>query len=144
MQDLIASRNNWKKFFDNFSRRNRSRLVSIEVFGEMGAQRQVKKMPLSGIVFESRSNDSLSLEIMLENRRAGEASHFTHFIPNVRNVCPKQSPGGRDEALEVEGADGSKILLKFEQLPELTAGALYAVAAADGGGDFTARRDRLW
>jgi hypothetical protein len=131
MQGLTNDPNNWKEFFDNFSKRNKSRLVSVEIFNEFGAQKEVKKMPLSGIVFESRSRtDSSSLEIMLENRRSNQLSHLTHFIPNVKNVLPKKYADGCDEALEVEDAEGNKTLLTFEKLPELRAGAVATAAAA--------------
>jgi hypothetical protein len=59
----------------------------------------------------------------------GKAAHLTHSLNNVRNVFPKQSLDGRDEALEIEDADGNKILLIFEHLPELGAGAMRAAAS---------------
>lgn len=133
MTELTMNQTEWKEFFDNFSKRNQSRLVSVEIFSEFGAQKEVRKMPLSGIVFEAGRKDSSFLEIMLENRRAGGGNHLTHFISNVQNVFPKRHLDGCDEALEIEDADGNKTLLTFEQLPELRAGAFYATAC-----------DRIW
>ncbi len=132
MQKTMIDRNDWKQFFDDFSERNQSRLVSVEILDEFGAQKEVKKMPLSGIVLETGRKNSSVVEIMFENRRTGGGNHLTHFISNVQSVFPKQFiDGGGDEALEIEDAGGNKTVLVFEKLPELRAGAYYA---ATGGG----------
>lgn len=127
MQELKINPNQWKSFFDDYSRRNQSRLVSVEIFSELGAQKEVRKMSLSGIVFENGKKDSSFLEIMFENRQ-NDGNHLTHFIPNVQNVFPKRYADGCDEALEIEDTEGNKTLLVFERLPELRAGAFYMTA----------------
>jgi hypothetical protein len=136
MQDLEIKQNEWKKYFDDFSKRNQSRFVSVEILGETGAQKEVRKMPLSGIVFENRKGSSSFLEIMFEIRDGDgrNASHLTRFIANVQSVLPKRFPDGCDEALEIADASGAKTLLVFEKLPELRAGAFVAVAAAAAAG----------
>jgi hypothetical protein len=131
MQELRINQTEWKSFFDAFSKRNQSRLVSVEIFNEFGAQKEVKKMPLSGIVYENGKKNSSFLEIMFENRRTEGGNHLTHFIPNVQNVFPKKYDDGCDEALEIEDSEGNKTLLVFERLPELKAGA-YCMAAGAG------------
>lgn len=128
MKELTVQQTEWKRFFDDFSKRNQTRLVSVEILNEFGAQTEVKKMPFSGIVFETDKANSSFLEIMFGNRRRGENNHLTHFIPNVRDVFPKQAFDGCDEALEVIDAEGNKTLLTFEKLPELRAGAFYMTA----------------
>lgn len=128
MQKTMIERNDWKKFFDDFSQRNQSRLVSVEILDELGAQKEVKKMPLSGIMLENDRKNSSIVEIMFENRRTGGGNHLTHFISNVQGVFPKQFNDGCDEALEIEDASGNKTVLIFEKLPPLRAGAYYAAA----------------
>jgi hypothetical protein len=129
MNGLKIDQNGWKEYFDEFSRRNRARIVSVEIFGEFGVQKEIKKMPLSGVVFENGKDDSSFLELMFENNRSGEKNHLTHFIAGVQNVFPKQTIDGRDEALEIEDAGGNKTLLVFEHLPELGAGSFHAAAS---------------
>ena len=130
MPELKTNHNEWKSFFDDFSRRNRSRLVSVEIFSESGAQKEVRKMPLSGMVYETDKRDSSFLEIMFENSRAEGGNHLTHFIPNIQNISPKKFDDGCDETLEIEDAEGTKTLLVFERLPELRAGAFSMTAGA--------------
>jgi hypothetical protein len=128
VQELKLNHKELKSFFDDFSRRNQARLVSVEIFGEFGAQKEVKKMPLSGIVYESDKRDSSFLEIMFEDRRIKGGTHLTHFIPNIQNISPKKYDDGCDEALEIKDSEGNKTLLVFERLPELRAGAIYMTA----------------
>lgn len=128
MRRIRIEQNDWKEFFDDYSRRNCTRIVSVEIFSDLGAQKKIKKMPLSGMVFEKRCEESSFLELMFGKKRAG-GNHLTHFIKNVQNVSPKQNIDGRDEALEIEDASGNKTLLVFEHLPELGAGAFHATAS---------------
>jgi hypothetical protein len=126
---LKINNDNLSEFFRDFSRRNHARIVSVEILDELGVQREIKKMPLSGIAFERGRKNTPSVELMFENHPLGKAAHLTHSISNVRNVFPKQRLDGRDEALEIEDAEGNKVLLIFEQLPELGAGAMRAAAS---------------
>ena len=144
MSRFEIKRNEWKEYFDDFSRRNRSRLVSVEIFSEMGAQKEVRKMPLSGIVFEANGQKNSSvLEIMLESRRE-ESAHLTHFIRDIQSVQPRVG-FDRDEALVIEDRDGTKTLLTFERLPDLRAGAFVTAAGAGvSAAVIGTPRDRLW
>ena len=123
----------WKRFFDDFSERHQSRLVHVVVFDSTGAQKDVRKMPLSKIVYKNGGENSSFLEIIFENRHADKGeSRPTRSIPNVKSLFSKTRGAELDssEAIEIEEVGGDKILLMLEKSPELRARALRAQAGS--------------
>ena len=118
MQDEIRQEQ-WAEFFKAFSERNQARPTRLETLGALGGPEE-RHLPFGGISYEHKG--APTLQIMLGGSTAQDARHLMHTIPHVRHVFVKQSPDGRDEALEIEDNDGVKTLLQFEALAELTAG----------------------
>jgi Family of unknown function (DUF5335) len=114
-----VERGQWAAFFDEFSKRNRSRATRLETFSDLGAQEEERNLPLNGISVEETGTDAPRIEIMLGGERPKDERHLTHTIARAVHVIPKTDSNGRDEALEIEDADGVKTLLRFESLPEL-------------------------
>jgi len=112
-------RGKWAAFFGEFSKRNRSRATRLETFGDLGAQEEERNLPLNGISVEESGADAPRIEIMLGGVSPSDERHLTHTIARAAHVFPKTDDDGRDEALEIEDADGVKTLLRFETLPEL-------------------------
>ncbi len=112
-------RDQWEKYFGEFSKRNRSRATRLETFGNMGAQEEERNLPLNGISVEKSGPDAPRIEIMLGGVSPSDERHLTHTIARAAHVFPKTTAGGVDEALEIEDADGVKTLLQFESLPKL-------------------------
>lgn len=56
---------------------------------------------------------------MLGGESLSDERHLTHTIARATRVTPKTGADGRDDALEIEDADGVKTLLRFESLPKL-------------------------
>ena len=111
----ILDRSVWINYFNEFSRRNRSRRTQLEVFGENGAQTEEQGLLFSGIDMENRSA-LVNVEIMFGAGDRRTDPHLTHMIANVREITPKRGPDGRDEALEIVGADETS-LLRFDAQP---------------------------
>ncbi|HEX5085626.1 MAG TPA: DUF5335 family protein [Blastocatellia bacterium] len=112
-------RDQWARFFDEFSKRNLSRPTRMETFGDLGAQEEEQNLPLNGVSVNEKGTDAPQIEIMLGAGSAGDERHLTHTIARAARVFTKTSADGRDEALEIEDADGVKTLLQFESLPKL-------------------------
>jgi len=112
-------RGHWAGFFDEFSRRNWSRATRLETFGDLGAQEEERTLPLNGISVEETGAGAPRIEIMLGGESPTDERHLTHTIARAARVTPKTDADGRDEALEIEDADGVKTLLRFESLPKL-------------------------
>jgi hypothetical protein len=117
MQDEIK-RENWTEYFKGFSKRNQGRSTMLEVFGEIGAQREERHLPLAGVSVEDSGKDAPRVEIMLGG---DDLRHMTHTITRVNRVMRKLGADGRDDAIEFEDAGGEKTVLQFEALAELKA-----------------------
>jgi len=103
----------WINYFNEFSKRNHSRPTQLEVFGENGAQTAERGLSFAGISLE-QGNGSPVVEIMLGGVDGLETRHLTHVVSNVHQITPKRGLDGRDEALEIVGAEGETSLLRFE------------------------------
>jgi Family of unknown function (DUF5335) len=110
-------RNEWVDFFNGFSKRHEGWLVNVRVVGaDIGAQREFKQFPLVGISADLKDNEAFV------NITVGKTAqeHMTHSVNGATRVWLKQADNGADEALEVEGKDGTKTLMTFRAsvLPE--------------------------
>lgn len=109
----------WGKFFDNFSRRHEGWMVTLEILGaEIGAQVAEQELALNGIVDEWDDIKGNAIMIMVG---AKPDAHVTHTIGNATQVSLEQTDGGADVALAIKSADGTTALLRFRSpmLPEL-------------------------
>ncbi len=114
MQTKEIPQNQWRKFFDDFSKQREGWVIDLEVVGgEIGDQQEVNDLPLVGISADVKGSER-RLEIA-----AGQTtdSHVTHIINRPKRVWIKQ-PG---EVIEIESEDGTKTILTFELVqPEQT------------------------
>jgi hypothetical protein len=100
----------WAEFVNEFSQYNWGRLTRLEIFGELGAQEEERRLPLNGVTLDLNGHDAPRLAIMLGEN----TEHLTHTITQVTRLFPKRAVTGKDEALEIEDANGEKTLLQFE------------------------------
>lgn len=113
MSDTIEVRN-WANYFKSFSTKNFKRRVKLEIFGELGALEQVRKLPLAGIYVELTGKNAPRVEILLGGISAKEIDYLTHTISNVKTIMTLSDSENLDNAIEFESADGTKTLMSFE------------------------------
>jgi hypothetical protein len=124
-------REQWNRFFDDFSKPRLGWIVSLEVFGSaIGAQEAATGLPLKGISSEPNGRAS-RIEITVGGWK--QRVHLTHTIEAPTRVWhdrPETRIDGAREAIEVESEDGTATLLAFRRvlaqqverlLPERTA-----------------------
>lgn len=117
-------RDQWQTYLAEFSKRNSGRPVNLEVLSEeLGDQEEAQMLPLEGITLETKGSQAASVEIMLGGTGAADDRNLTHTVSQVRLIVPKVGADGREEALEIEAEDGTKIILVFKALPELAEAA---------------------
>ena len=119
MKTKEIQRNEWPKFFDNFSRQHEGCLVTLEVFGtEFGAQVQQRELAFEGIVDEWDEVQGNRIVIMVG---AKPEDHITHSISRPMQVSVEQTDEGTDAVLAIMSADGVIALLRFRSpmLPEM-------------------------
>lgn len=114
----------WQTYLDDFSKRNSGRLADLEVLSEeLGTQEEAAMLPFEGITLETKGSMASSVEIMLGGKGAADDRNVTHTVTQVRLIVPKIGTDGREDALEIEAEDGTKIILVFRALPELAEAA---------------------
>ena len=101
----------WKDFFDEFTRRHEGWLVTVEIFGEMGAQVEAEERPLKGIFAERKKGSS-------------EIETFTHVVAHPSSVRVEETSEGAESALEIRSKDEGTTLVRFRAtaLPETVDG----------------------
>jgi hypothetical protein len=118
MQTVEIARNQWRGVLDDFSRKYRGKLVSLDVLGpSLGAQPGVRDLPLIGIAAEPGAQGAISIAAA---RSADD--HLTHTIQSPTHIWIERSDEGTDVALEVESADGLKTILRFKTILPSQAG----------------------
>jgi hypothetical protein len=114
----------WHTYLDEFSKRNGGRMAGLEVISEeIGTQQEAELLRFEGITLETKGSLATSVEIMLGTSGAVDNRNLTHTIKQVRRIVPKSGADGREDALEIEAADGAKTILIFKAVAELTASA---------------------
>jgi hypothetical protein len=106
-------RTEWTDFFCRFSDQHDDEAVKVELIGaEIGAQIEGRELHLRGISPARHLQESdLALELDSVDGR-----HLTHMIQKPTHVWLQQTTDKTDEALEIESADGTKMLLRFSPL----------------------------
>jgi hypothetical protein len=112
----------WRDFFDSFSRQHEGWIVTLEILGaEIGAQVEERELAFEGIVDERDEIQGNEIMIMVG---AKPDDHITHGISHPTQVSLEQTDEGADVALAIKSADGTTALLRFRSpmLPEMVDG----------------------
>ena len=120
------AREQWNRYFDDFSKRHEGWIVTLEVIGaDIGDQEEANGLPLVGI-----SADLKDREDRLEIITGGKTNEdVTRFVDTPKHVWVKESKTPGDEAVEIESEDGTRTLLTFQHItPERTERQLPAQA----------------
>jgi hypothetical protein len=113
MPDQEIPRQQWVKFFDEFSKSHQGWIVSWEVLGlRLGDQEKTRRLPLVGISADLKGNKP-RIDIMVGGRLD---AHVTQIIETPKRVMfkPPDQPG--HEAIEVETDDGLTTLITFQHI----------------------------
>jgi len=126
MRTRDIPREQWVRFFDDFSKNHEGWIVSLEVLGsDIGDQEEADRLPLVGISADLKAHED-RLEIIVGGRPEADV---TRFIERPKHVWVKEPRIPGDEAIEIESEDGIKTLLNFHHVrPEETERQLSAGA----------------
>ena len=126
MQTREIPREQWIRYFDDFSKKHEGWVVTLEVVGsDLGAQEEASGLPLVGVSADVKAREN-RIEIIVGGRPDVDV---TRFIDTPKKVWFKESGTLGEEAIEVESEDGTKTILNFNRvLPEQTERQLSAGA----------------
>ncbi|HEY2970933.1 MAG TPA: DUF5335 family protein [Pyrinomonadaceae bacterium] len=117
-------RNEWRSFFDVFSRQHEGWLATLEILGrEVAAKQEPRESAFKGITLTSVVGESEALAINLGKT---PEDHVKHTVIEPKHVLLVQTSEGANAALEIESADETKTLLRFRSalLPEFVDGVV--------------------
>jgi len=110
MRTIEIPRNEWGRRLDEFSSAHDGSLVSVEVLApEVGAQPQIRAMPLRGVTADADTSGP-AITIVAER---GNGDEITHIIHQPTHVRLERTNEGDDVALEIESGEGTTAILRF-------------------------------
>lgn len=122
METREIPRDEWRSFFDIFSRQHAGLLVILEVFGQEGdAQQEPRELPLKAISVTPTVDKSTAIAIELGK---SPEDHVKHAVIEPTHVWLTRTPEGANAALKIESADKTKTVVRFRSavLPEFVDG----------------------
>ena len=115
-------RTEWAPFLDAFSRQHEGWLTTIEVVTSgLGAHREVRDKPLTGITEDRKRGDAASVTVSAGER---PEDHVTHVIERPSRVALELTEEGAHKGLRIESESGEMTLVLFRTpaLPETVDG----------------------
>jgi hypothetical protein len=113
MQTREIPREQWVRYFDDFSKKHEGWIVTLEVLGsDLGDQEEASRLPLVGLSADVKAGEN-RIEIIVGGRPDADV---TRFINAPKHVWVKEPGIPGDEAVEVESEDGTKTLLNFHHI----------------------------
>ena len=110
MQTYEIPRDRWPVDVMAFGETHRRWLASVEVLDdEMGAQPEVRDLPLEGISVEPPDKGALVSIFMVRS----PDDHLTHQIQNPTHIRIEQSEDDREAAMQIEAADGTSTIVRL-------------------------------
>lgn len=110
MDSTEIPREQWLKFFDDFSKKHEAWIVNWEVLGrDIGDQEKTNRLPLVGITVDVKARRP-SIDIIVGGRLE---AHVTQVIEMPKRVWFKHPDIPGHEAIEIETDDGRVTLVTF-------------------------------
>lgn len=107
----------WRPFFDVFSKQHPGTTATVEVIGsDVGAQEEARKLPFVGISLDAKGSERGSITVMLGTE---PDDHVEHLIEHPVHVWLLTGDDGESDALEIEAADSTKTIVQLQPLPAL-------------------------
>ena len=111
METRKIPRDEWKSFFDIFSREHKGWLAKLEIFAqEVDAQQEPRELPLKDITLTSVVGESEAIAINLGKT---PEDHVKYTVIEPTHIWLAQNPEGANAALEIESADETRTQLRF-------------------------------
>jgi hypothetical protein len=104
----------WKAFFETFSRRHEGWLTSVEVYGsDIGERVEARSLPLEGISFDPGRGAHAVILIMLGGT---PHCHVTRSVvrPVAVRMHRSEEETGLQKILYIDSAGGSSTVVRFD------------------------------
>lgn len=107
-------REQWGKYFDDFSKKYEGWVVDVEELdSEIGDQKEAIGLPLVGISADLKDREN-RVEVIIGGRPDADV---TRIINAPKRVWVKEPQAAGDEVIEVESEDGTRTLITLRHVP---------------------------
>jgi hypothetical protein len=112
MDSKEIPREQWRQFFDDFSKQHEDWIVTWEVLGyDLGDQEKAARLPLVGISLDAKGPEP-RIDVMVGGR---PDQHVTQII-RPKRVWVKEPEQPGHESIEIESDDGRVTLITFNHI----------------------------
>lgn len=102
----------WQRFFEDFSRLHHGRHVNVESTADGTARSCCSDKPLIGIVSADEAADSAGrIDVVAGDWPGGDAAYC---VSDPRHVWVGEEENGATVGLQIDAADGTVTMLRFE------------------------------
>ena len=100
-------REEWGRFFDDFSKRHAGRKINVEAYGPgTNPHHEIRALPFVGIVYEPKSEGAIEIIV-----GADPENHVSHTVIDPIHVWVRAEEAG--DIVEIRSDDGVTCLLRF-------------------------------
>ncbi|HYR95663.1 MAG TPA: DUF5335 family protein [Candidatus Binatus sp.] len=109
-------RDQWIRFFDDFSRQHQGWLVTVEVVGlKIGDQEEASRLPLVGVSADTKAGEN-RVAVMVGGRPDGNLTHIVERPKRVWLKEPEQPALPAHAAIDIESEDGTMTIVHFNHV----------------------------
>lgn len=108
--DMEVQHEEWIRFLDSFSRQHQDWIISIEVASPAGRLMEVEQNRFQGISMDRTEGKERAYVEVGDTRD----QHFTHIVDDPTRIRLKRDEAGVHEGLEIDSADGTTTVIRFQ------------------------------
>ena len=115
MSGIEIPRPEWPKFLDDFSRKYKEWLTTVEQHGaDSGALGENQELPLEGMTINLKGKEE-ALSLVLKKPELPQG-HLLHSIEGVTSITLEESHNAGDKILYIRSADGRITVIRFRRM----------------------------
>lgn len=100
--------NEWPRFFDEFTNRNKGRSIKIEKKSEDKREEIEEDMPLFGVNYDPHHGETISISLGVDRLK------YEHPIMGAKEVKLENDAEGRAKVMRVTGKDNEEFVVTFQ------------------------------
>ena len=108
------AKNEWAEFLQAFTRRNHNRRARFQFFGRSDVREEGQEGHLESVTVETNGDDEPRVLVKRRDESGAEPQAMLQTIPRVRRISVQYDTDSSEDALEIEDAQDTMIMLRME------------------------------
>ncbi|MGE5430698.1 MAG: hypothetical protein ACM3QX_06475 [Syntrophomonadaceae bacterium] len=114
MTRQVVPENEWIIFTHNFTKTNRDKIVTIEVFNDQKEKiDEVTNLPLKEVNISNTDKENSIAQVI-----AGLTSSVSHFIDKTKEIILENTDNGNPKTLYINSETGRGVIIYFHSMGE--------------------------